>query len=54
MQQPSSTSCSKGWISFSDGTGFDGAVHIDHLQRRVAGDPYRLMRLPGFLPALLS
>lgn len=48
-----------GLIPFYGGAGFDGAIYIDYLQKIVAGepvqgDPYRLMRLPGFVPALLA
>ncbi len=48
-----------GLIPFHGGAGFDGAVYIEYLQKIAAGepvpgDPYRLMRLPGFLPALLA
>ena len=48
-----------GLIPFYGGAGFDGAIYIDYLQKIAAGepvqgDPYRLMRLPGFVPTLLA
>lgn len=47
-----------GFIPVNGGAGFDGSVYLDYIIRLSSGeeildDPYRLMRLSGFLPAIL-
>ena len=48
-----------GVIPVNNGTGWDGSVYVDYILRLAAGDeirgdPYRLVRISGFLPALLA
>ena len=48
-----------GLIPVNAGAGWDGAVYLDYLAQwtrgqPIEGDPYRLTRLPGFLPAALA
>lgn len=48
-----------GLIPVNAGAGWDGAVYLEYLNKlvhgqRVEGDPYRLTRLPGFLPAAVA
>ena len=49
-----------GFIPFGvgDGVGFDGSIYLDYILRlsrgeSVQGDPYRLIRIVGFAPAVL-
>lgn len=48
-----------GFIPINGGAGFDGAVYLEYIVKfssgkEILGDPYRLMRLPGFLPAIVA
>lgn len=47
-----------GFISVNGGSGWDGSVYLEYIMRLSSGeeirnDPYRLMRVSGFLPAIL-
>lgn len=47
-----------GFIPVNGGAGFDGSVYLDYIIKLSSGieidnDPYRLMRMSGFLPAIL-
>lgn len=48
-----------GVIPVNNGLGWDGSVYLDYIVRLAAGeeirgDPYRLVRISGFLPAMLA
>jgi hypothetical protein len=48
-----------GRLPVAEGAGFDGAVYLSYIHTiatgsSVDGDPYRLSRMPGFLPAILA
>jgi hypothetical protein len=46
-----------GFIPINGGAGFDGAIYLDYILKiatgvKIENDPYRLMRMSGFLPAI--
>ncbi|PIF93503.1 hypothetical protein CLU86_4463 [Acidovorax sp. 62] len=48
-----------GFIPIAGGAGFDGSVYLDYIIKLASGlgiekDPYRLMRISGFLPSVLA
>lgn len=48
-----------GVIPVGGGSGWDGGVYLDYIARLAAGDsvrgdPYRIIRMSGFLPAIMA
>ncbi|MFG0638837.1 hypothetical protein [Delftia sp. WSY_22] len=48
-----------GFIPIAGGSGFDGSVYVDYILKiasgtQISNDPYRLIRVSGFLPAILG
>lgn len=48
-----------GYIPVSGGAGWDGSVYLNYVQTlgaggEISGDPYREIRMPGFLPIIIA